>query len=323
MKPDPADEGLLGIDLGGTNVRVGVMDREGRVLAWNQVPIEARRGPQAGLERIFQLIEDTLQQIKPIHLLGIGIGSTGPVDRKLGAIQNPYTLPTWENVDVVSPISQRYSVPVALENDADAALLGEYWCGAGRGVSPLYMLTLGTGVGSALMVGGELYRGSGGFHPEAGHSIVDPSGPLCYCGAHGCLEILIAGPAIARRAQERAACGPTCLIELASGKIEAIDAGMVAQAALAGDPIALQLVEETGYYLGLGLANILRMFYPAKILLYGGGLKSYPLFQASMQATLQRHLVLEPDHDIPVELATLGEQAGIIGAGYAAYKLLE
>jgi predicted NBD/HSP70 family sugar kinase len=153
--------------------------------------------------------------------------------------------------------------------------------------------------------------------------IVDPSGPMCYCGARGCLEILIAGPAIACRAQERAAKVSTCLIDLAGGKIEAIDAGMVARAAIGGDRLALQLVEETGYYLGLGLVNILRMAYPVKILLYGGGLKSYPLFRASMQATLQHHLVLEPDRDIPVEVAALSEQAGMIGAGYAAYTLLE
>lgn len=318
----PKEGKLLGIDLGGTNVRVGVIDQNGKLLAQNSLPIEARRGPQAGLQRILQLIDTTTQQSGFTEIAGIGIGATGPVDRSAGAIQNPYTLPTWENVDIVSPLAGRYRVPVALENDADAAILGEYWCGAGAGVSPLFMLTIGTGIGSAMMIDGQLYRGAGGFHPEAGHMIVDPSGPACYCGAHGCLEILVAGPALARLAQERAAGKDTRILDLAGGRLEAVDAGIVALAAADQDALACELLDQVGYWLGLGIVNILRTFYPKKILLGGGGTRSYKFFQKKMQGTIRDMLVLEPDL-VPIELAQLGEDAGMIGAAYAALKKLE
>ncbi|MGB9897919.1 ROK family protein, partial [Thermanaerothrix sp.] len=123
---------LVGIDLGGTNVRVGAVNLQGDVLAWAEAPIEASRGPQVGLARIGALIEQVLGTVGMVMPLAIGMGATGPIDRQRGSIQNPYTLPTWEDVPVVQLLQERFGVPVALENDADAAALGEAWVGAGR-----------------------------------------------------------------------------------------------------------------------------------------------------------------------------------------------
>ena len=313
----------IGIDLGGTNVRVGAIDQNGQALAWNEMPIEAERGPQAGLERIAGLIETTLGGLQSPTLLAIGIGAAGPVNRALGAIQNPFTLPTWENVNIVSSLSDRFQTPVALENDADAAILGEYWRGAGRNASPLYMLTLGTGVGAACLADGKLYRGATGFHPEGGHAIIDPSGPLCYCGARGCMEMFIAGPAVARRAREMIASTPSRLLEMAGGDPANIHAAMVSQAAAEGDEVGREVMAQTGYYLGLSVINIIRLFYPEKILLGGSGVKHFELIEPSMWATISPQIIMEPDRPVSIELAQLGGQAGMIGAAYAALQLLE
>ncbi len=321
MSPD--QDLLIGIDLGGTNVRVGALSKQGKLLVSNEMLIEAERGPEAGLERIIGLIETTLKKLQAPNLIAIGIGAAGPVDRALGAILNPFTLPTWENVSIVPRISQHFGVPVAFENDADVAILGEYWRGAGQGASPLTMFTLGTGVGLATMIDGKLYRGAVGFHPEGGHSIIDPTGPQCYCGANGCMEMFIAGPAVARRAREMASNSPTRLLEMAGADPAKITAAMVSQAAVEGDEVARGVMAQTGYYLGLSIINVIRFFYPEKILLGGSGVKNFSFIEPTMRTTIDRQVIMEPDRPIPIELAQLGGQAGMIGAAYAALISLE
>ena len=314
---------LIGIDLGGTNVRVGAVTPEGEVLAWSEAPIEARRGPQAGLERITQLIEKTLGQLEVKRPLAIGIGSTGPIDRRRGSIQNPYTLPTWEDVPIVPPLAERFGVPVALENDADAAALGEAWAGAGRGYRRVAMVTVGTGIGSALVYNGEIYRGINDEHPEGGHVLIDPSGPECYCGGRGCWEALASGPAIARRAQELARHGATRMLDLAGGDLEAIDARIVAQAAREGDALALQVIRETARYLALGLVNLLIVYLPDIVVLGGGVMRSYSLFEPTIRQLIEQHSIVAPLRAVRLEAAQLGGQAGVIGAARAAMQLLE
>ncbi len=313
---------VIGIDLGGTNVRAGILDRSGKLLGWAETPIEAARGPQAGLERTAGLVEQVRQAAGAVELLGIGIGSTGPVDREKGAIQNPYTLPTWEDVDIVSPLAQRFGVPVTIENDADAAALGEYWMGAGRGASRLYMVTLGTGVGTAFICDGLLYRGANGVHLEGGHMLLDPSGPECYCGGRGCLESLASGPAIAQYAREQARQRSTRLRDLVQGDLERIDARLVSQAAADGDPLAREAMERAAYYLGLGLVNLIHLFFPDVIVLGGGGMKSYPLFKPTLDALIQRHAVMMPADQVRLELARLDQRAGVVGAGYAILEIV-
>ena len=286
-------------------------------------PIEAARGPEAGLRRIAALVEQAIQKAGPVRLGGIGIGASGPVDRALGAIQNPHTLPTWENVDVVTPLSARFGVPVALENDADIAILGEYWTGAGRDCARLAMITVGTGIGVSLMADGRLYRGAGGYHPEGGHIVLDPHGPLCYCGARGCWESLASGTAIARLAREREAAHPTSLLERAGGDLEQIDADLVGQAAEEGDVSAREVIDQAAFYLGLGLVNVIGLFFPEVIVLGGGVMRRYALMQPVVEQTLARHAVMVRAPDARIELARLGVQAGVVGAAYAVLQELE
>lgn len=316
---------VVGIDLGGTNVRAGALDPQGRILSWAEAPIEAARGPRAGIGRISALIEQTLHAVGTVELRGIGIGATGPVDRERGAIQNPYTLPTWEDVDVVSPLSARFGVPVTLENDADVAALGEYWAGAGQGVERMYMVTVGTGIGTAYVEHGALYRGAHGVHPDGGHQIIAAGGPECYCGATGCWEVLASGPALARLAQDMLSSRhePSRMLELAGGEIAWVDGSVTAQAAALGDPLALQVMDRYVYFLGLGLVNIMTLFFPDVIILGGGVMHSYELIHAPLRAFLDRFDKMNPVRDMRLEPARLGKEAGVTGAAYAIWALVK
>jgi len=315
---------VTGVDLGGTNVRAAAFDPNGKLLRHAQVPIQAAQGPEAGLARIKTLIETVLGQIDQAELKGIGIGSTGPLDRETGRIQNPYTLPTWEDVDIVSALSTRFSVPVALENDADTAALGEYWQGAGKGISRLLALTIGTGVGTAVILGGEVYRGWRGIHGEGGHHVVDPSGPLCYCGARGCMEILVAGPSIARLAQEAvAAASDGHRPAWVPANLSDIDARMVSQAARNGDPLASALMQSAASHIAVGLLNMITFFVPEVIVLSGSVMNDYDLFEPTIRSYLSQCSILVPSSSINIVMAELGNDAGVYGAAYAILRELD
>jgi glucokinase len=254
--------------------------------------------------------------------LALGIGSTGPLDRQRGCIQNPYTLPGWENVDIVTPLRRRFGIPVVLENDADAAALGEAWLGAGRGLQRMVMLTVGTGVGFALILNGDIYRGLDGEHPEGGHIIIDPSGPQCYCGAHGCLESLVAGPAIARFARESGRAKTSTFLQNIPGSLEKIEAISIFEGARQGNTFCRELVDQTANYLALGLVSIIMMTLPDCIILTGGVLRSYDLLEEKIRAALARYDVIVPAKRVQIQLSKLGQQAGLFGAARVAQLLL-
>lgn len=309
----------IGVDLGGTIVRAGALDADGHLLAVREIPIEAARGAETGLRSIQALIDLVLAESGADSLAGIGIGSTGPVDPIRGTIHNPYTLPTWENVPITGWMQAAFHVPVTLENDADVAALGEYWRGAGRSVQRLFAVTVGTGVGTALVQDGQIYRGLHGLHPETGHLLLDPSGPPCYCGAHGCWESFCAGPSIVRDVLERDL-STSSLPHMAGGDLGRIDARMVAEAARAGDPAALHAITKAARYFGLGIVNVIIAFLPEMIVLSGGLMKSSDLFLPAAQQAIQAHSVMVPAAEVRLLPAQLGYHAGIYGAAYTIWS---
>jgi len=316
---------FIGVDLGGTFVRVGAFTLDGELLGTNQAPIHAGQGPEIGILRIRSLIDETFAQAKILNqeysLTGIGIGCTGPVDPTNGVINNPYTLPTWEHVPIIEPLETQFGVPVTLENDADAAALGEYWKGAGQGVQRLYAVTVGTGIGAAFIYNGQIYRGVGGAHPEGGHMLIDPTGPACYCGISGCWEGLASGPAIARLAKERIVEFPgSKILEKPNDDIEQIDARMVAQAADEGDELALAVMQKAAHDFSLGLANIVILFIPDMIVLSGGVMQSYKMFQPAVQQVLKNIECMAPVSQVQIVPAQLGYRAGIYGAAYTVIQ---
>ncbi len=308
---------FIGVDLGGTNVRVGAITPLGDMLTWQAAEIEASRGPEAGVKKISALVQHVAASSDG-SIKGIGIGAPGPLDRQHGTIQNPYTLPGWEHVDIVSPIANQFGVPVALENDADAAALGEFWVGAGQGKSSLAMVTIGTGVGTALILNGQIFRGIGGAHQEGGHMIIDPTGPDCYCGAHGCWESLVSGTAIAKFARTAPELLSSTLYQTSQGDVDQLTASMVFDAAREGDPLSLRLVDQTATYIALGLVNIIMLYLPDLVVLTGGVLRSYDLLEERIHSIIAHHDVVVPAHQVTIQLSQLGQQAGMFGAASAA-----
>lgn len=313
---------IIGVDLGGTNVRAGAVTSNGALLFSQDAPIRAEDGPQAGVRRIGDLIESVIAQLpQGQRPSAVGIGSTGPLDRRTGAIQNPHTLPGWEDVSVVRPLEARFGVPVALENDADAAALGEAWAGAGRAVRRMVMVTVGTGVGTGITLDGHIYRGLNDEHPEGGHLVVDPAGPPCYCGGRGCLESLVAGPAIARHAAQEAGLRNSALWALCAGQPENLTAGHVFEAARMGDALGAQLTRRAARYLGLGLVSLVMTFLPDAIVLTGGVMRSFDLLEDDLRAVLRQHSIIVPAERVQLRMAELGQWAGVIGAARAAQLL--
>lgn len=313
---------VIGIDLGGTNVRVGAVTPQGELLVSAESRIEARRGPQYGVTRIIELVERVKKQSGINTILGIGMGSTGPIDRVLGAVQNPYTLPTWENVSIVAPLTERFGVPAVLENDADCAALGEAWVGAGRGVERLAAVTVGTGIGTAFIYQGQIYRGFGDHHGEGGHMLLDPNGPECYCGGRGCWEMLAAGPAIGRLAREASAREPGLMLDMAGGDLEQINARHMVAAARQGDPVALKVADQVGTFLAWGMVNLVALLMPECVVLSGGVIESFDIFEPAFWRVFYHHNVMAPVEEVRIVHAQLGGQAGIFGAARALLNLI-
>lgn len=304
---------LYGIDIGGTKIALGALTPEGSILAWTEIETRAAEGSPRVIARLIAALHSIGQSGE---LLGIGIGATGPLDIERGHIQNPHTLPTFEDVDIVTPLAHEFfrdteaQARVVLENDCDAAALGEAWLGAGRSARNMVYVTVGTGIGAGLVFDGKLYRGVGLTAGEIGHLTIEHNGVECYCGNRGCLEMLAAGPAIARAYQAR-------------GELVDVTAQDVIDAALAGEPLAREIVQQAAEYLGVGLANLITLLAPDIIVMGGGVMEHFELFAPTIRATITRRVTLVPAQQVRLVRAALGKRAGVVGAGKAMMERLK
>jgi glucokinase len=292
------------VDIGGTKIAVGMVDESGRVLSKMESPTDPERYAD-GLDRISGMLRDTAKNAG-VEISGIGIGSTGPVDPIAGEFGDVDFLPGWRQKKPVADLHRIFNVRVALENDADAAALAEASWGAGKHKSRLVYVTVGTGIGGGIVLDGELYRGVDGAHPELGHHVIDPSGPPCSCGFRGCWESLAAGPAMAEWFKSQAAADYP--------RRESVNARDICQLAQQGDELARRTVEREAYYLGLGLANLINLFAPDAIVLSGSVLKSSLLFMDGIRSVIIRGCRFVPFEKAQLTMASLGEDANLIGA---------
>jgi glucokinase len=292
------------VDIGGTKIAVGIVDGDGKVLART----EAATNPNdyaRSIEAISRMLRETALEAG-VEVTGIGIGSTGPVDPIKGEFGDVDFLPGWRGKSPVRDLERTFNVRAALENDGDAAALGEAGWGAGRNRSRLIYVTVGTGIGGGIILDGQLYRGVDGAHPEVGHQVIDPAGPQCTCGFHGCWESLATGPAMVAWF-ERNASGD-------SRQRDGITAKRICELAAAGDELARRAVEHESYYLGLGLANLINLFTPDAIVLSGSVMKSAPLFLDRIREVIRSGCRFVPADKAELMLASLGEDANLIGA---------
>jgi glucokinase len=308
------NESLVGVDLGGTQVRAIVCDREGHILSRAATLTLAHEGRDAVIRRILDTIIDAVGPRLWTEIAGIGVGAPGPLNPYSGVVVHAPNLPGWEDVPLRQLIAERFCLPVALGNDANLAALGEQRFGAGRGVDDLVYMTISTGIGGGIISGGELFLGHGGFAGEVGHQTILAGGPLCGCGNHGCLEALAAGPAIGRMGREAAEEGRgEALLALAGGDVSRISARVVSQAAAAGDATAIEIIRRAATYIGIGLANLANILNPELYVLGGGVTHAGPLLFDTIRETIRRTAMLAT-RDVRVERAVLGDDVVLWGA---------
>jgi len=298
----------LALDIGGTKIALATVREDGKIVREASLPTESERGFASGIVRIRASVLSLLAESGWAvgSFAGIGVGCAGPVDPARGTIDNPFTLPGWEGGNVVAALGEAFSCPVVLENDADAAILGECWRGAGRGKDPVLMLTFGTGIGGAAFVAGGLLRGAGGAHPEPGHVIADPAGPSCYCGAHGCFESLASGTALSAAA-ERGGFG---------------DARKLLARAATGDPAAGALRARALTATANAAFTLLHALFPERVILGGGMMdEHYEPFAEAVRSAIARATTL-PGRGVSVVRAELGNRAGLVGGARLVFEHL-
>jgi glucokinase len=296
----------IGIDIGGTKIAVAAVSSQGEVLANVRFATEPQLGFTTALNKMIAGINSVISDagLKDEVLDGIGIGCAGPVDPLRGTIHNPHTLPTWDDCDLVSPLAERFSVPARMENDADAAASGEARFGAGRGSDPMVMLTFGTGIGFAAIMKGQIYRGVAGEHPEAGHIPTTADGPECYCGLRGCFEAMASGTAID-----------------AAGKVAGFaDGRAVFAAAAKGNTVAAGILDAATQATATAIWTLAHTFLPQRFVL-GGGLidDHFELFATPARDALSRAVLL-PKGRVEIVRASLGNDAGVVGAASLVMK---
>ena len=325
---------FLGVDVGGTNIKIGLVDDLGQTLAFEEIETHERDGPQQAVERIAQCQHRLLDQarIPAGGLVRVGLGTPGTMDIPRGCFVDPPNLPHWHHFAIRDAVSQACGLPVSFINDANAASFGEFWVGTGAKVNSLILLTLGTGVGGGIIVDGHLINGVNSFGSECGHVIVDshPDARLCvWGGGRGQLEAYASASAVARAAEAglRAGAVSSLIRLLMNGK--AITARRVYDAAEIGDEFALSIIDEAAYYLGIGVTTLVHTIDPGLVVLGGamnfGGTKS-PVgrrFLEKIRAVFAERTFPNVLAGTTIDFATLGGDAGYIGAaGFARKEFL-
>jgi glucokinase len=315
-----SDQCVAGIDIGGTKIALALAAPDGRIIEETRFPTRVEDGPTAILERVFKEIEKMLGT-SCVRLGAVGVGCGGPLDRARGLILSPPNLPGWDEFPIVSMLEARFGVKAVLDNDANAAALGEHRYGAGRGLKHLVYITISTGIGGGLIVSGKLVHGVHDGAGEVGHMTVLPDGPLCGCGARGCLEALCSGTAIARRARERVVAGEAS--SLSSLGPKELTAQAVADAARAGDALASVVWYDTIRHLSVGVGNLFHALAPEAVVI-GGGVSTAgeQLFEPLRWQVRARVRMLPPDK-INILQASLGGDSGIHGAVILGQTALE
>jgi glucokinase len=307
---------ILGVDIGGTKVAVGVVDREGRILAQDRRPMIAGGTAQAGLQAVTGAIDSMLATVNG-QVSSIGICAPGPLDPKSGIVLNPPNVPCWRNFPLSSEISAKYRVPVQIDNDANAAALAETRWGAARGFRYVFYATIGTGIGTGIVFDGTIYHGNTGSAAEGGHVSIDYRGPACNCGKRGCIEALASGPAIGARARaklEAENSRASKLRDVAQGDIGPVTSEAVARAYAAGDVMAQEIMLETAQLLTYWLGNIVDLLDPDVIVMGGGVAAMLRPFFPEISKTLPGWCVNPRASEIPLVMAHYGADAGIAGA---------
>ena len=308
---------VIAIDLGGTKILTGIIDPLGNIIHQNRARTPVRIGTEAIIQAIIRSVRRCLETtgISISDIIGLGLGVPGVSSPETGILYASPNLPGWKDVPLCSIIENDLSIKTYLLNDTNAAALGELYYGAAKGASNFIYLNIGTGIGGGIILNGNLYTGHNGMAGEIGHMVIDDKGSLCNCGNSGCWETFVSGSALNRIARYRIQSGiQTDILSYSDGNIDKMDARSIYKAANAGDALAVQLIKDMAYYLGVGLANLVNIFNP-EIIVIGGGLTNFgdkllkPAYEeAGKRAFKQAY------EKVRFSRAKLGGNSGILGA---------
>lgn len=307
----------IGIDVGGTKVLTALADEQGLILNKAQKPTEADKGEETIISNIKSSIDNVINNspVKKEEVRRIGIGSPGPLDLEKGLIIENSNL-SWTNVPIVKILEDMTGIPVVLENDANAAALGEKHFGAGREADNIVYLTISTGIGGGIIIDKKIFHGGKGNAGEVGHmTLIPDSNYQCGCGNYGCFEAVASGTAIARRGREVLEKEEDSLIkEYSENDPDQIDAPLIAAAARAGDKQAIEIFKLTGRLLGIGISNVVNLFDPEIVVLGGGVMHAKELFIDELRTTLQERALEANLKKLQVKEVGLGQNTGVMGA---------
>jgi len=315
---------VLAIDLGGTKTIAAIISHPSQIIAKDYFLTLAHEGLEAVTGRIFSAIDRLLsaQNIALSQLHSISIAAAGAIDLERGLVTSSPNLTGWRDVPLRDMVKARYEVNTILINDANAEALGEHQLGAGKGVSNLILITVGTGIGGGIIINGRLYTGASGSAGEVGHAAIDLNGPRCKCGNIGCWEMFASGRAMAREAQARIRWGEkSVLTEMVEGEIEKITTEKIGVAALDGDPLALEVISKAATYLGIGMVNLVNAFNPEMIIVGGGVAKMGELLLEPARQVVRERAFKLASGAVRIVPAQLGDDGGVLGGAVFAYSL--
>lgn len=317
---------IIGVDLGGTNIVSLLMSRDSKILARDTRRSLAKEGKERTISQIVASVRKILEEgesseIFSKSILGVGIGSPGPLNTKEGVIHFAPNFPGWIEVPLIQILRDELNLPIFLENDANAAALGEWWLGAGKNVDNLVLLTLGTGIGGGIIIEGEVLHGAWDTAAEIGHMIICEGGLTCGCGKQGCLEAYASATGVVKRTLAAIEKGEkTLLINLVENRLEDITCELIFKTAEKGDSLAKWIVEETARYLGIGIASIVNIINPEMVILSGGMIAAGDTLFKPVRKYAQENALAAAIKEVKIVPAALGGNAGAVGAAATVLK---
>ncbi len=306
----------IGVDLGGTNLRIAAVSPEGKIVEKIALETEVKEGRERVLNDMCSAIGELRRRMGGAPLSGIGIGVPGVINLETGMVFNSPNLPGWNDFPVRDEIERRLETRVFLENDANAAALGEKWVGAGKNVRGLCMLTLGTGIGGGLILDGHVWHGQVGMGAELGHMTIDPNGQLCACGNLGCIEAYASASAVLRMALAAIRVGRSAALMAAADEVGELTAEIVYIKAREGDRVAREIFEMVGRSLGVALSSLINIFNLPLYVLGGGMARGWDAFAPSLLAEVEKRSVVYRASSTRIERSALDTDAGLLGAAY-------
>jgi glucokinase len=308
---------VLGVDIGGTKVAVGLVDSRGRIRRAGRAAMIARGSAAQGFHAVLQAMDGVMPHARAARVRAIGVCAPGWVESDRGILLSATNLPCWKNFPLARKLEQHYGLPTRLTNDASAAALAEAKWGAGAPYESIFYVSLGTGIGTAIVREGEIYHGRAGGSCEGGHMSINFNGPLCGCGKRGCVEMYASGSAISRRARSllrQSRNNRSQILKMAGGNISNVTAETVNKAARSGDQLATEILQAAADHLAIWLGNVIDLLEPEVIIVGGGIGRVMMAFRARIRRTLKSWAINPAAHRVPILNARYGSQSALAGA---------